>query len=72
VAILPLGAKASLVRRVFPVRLLRKVENDSQIQARLLSELSSLNAVLVKATAKNRFQRFLDKLFGAVKPPYPK
>ena len=48
--------------------LLRKVELDSQIQAKLLSELSNLNAVLVKATSKNRFQRFMDKLFGGVRP----
>ncbi|MBG8553174.1 hypothetical protein [Hymenobacter guriensis] len=48
--------------------LLRKVELDSQIQAKLLSELSNLNTVLVKATSKNRFQRFLDKLFGGVQP----
>lgn len=48
--------------------LLRKVELDSQIQAKLLAELSNLNTVLVKATAKNRFQRFMDKLFGGVQP----
>ncbi|QNH61989.1 hypothetical protein [Hymenobacter sediminicola] len=48
--------------------LLRKVEVDSQIQAKLLLELSNLNTVLVKATSKNRFQRFMDKLFGGVKP----
>ncbi|RSK30240.1 hypothetical protein [Hymenobacter metallilatus] len=48
--------------------LLRKVEVDSQIQAKLLAELSNLNTVLVKATSKNRFQRFMDKLFGGVKP----
>ncbi|QIX61232.1 hypothetical protein HER32_08600 [Hymenobacter sp. BT18] len=48
--------------------LLRKVELDSQIQAKLLSELSNLNTVLVKATSKNRFQRFMDKLFGGVRP----
>lgn len=48
--------------------LLRKVELDSQIQAKLLSELSNLNTVLVKATSKNRFQRFMDKLFGGVQP----
>ncbi|MCC2546011.1 hypothetical protein LJY25_06110 [Hymenobacter sp. BT175] len=48
--------------------LLRKVELDSQIQAKLLAELSNLNTVLVKATSKNRFQRFMDKLFGGVQP----
>ncbi|TGD78411.1 hypothetical protein [Hymenobacter wooponensis] len=48
--------------------LMRKVELDSQIQAKLLSELSNLNTVLVKATSKNRFQRFMDKLFGGVRP----
>ena len=48
--------------------LLRKVELDSQIQAKLLAEISNLNTVLVKATAKNSFQRFMDKLFGGVKP----
>ncbi|MBX0292691.1 hypothetical protein K3G63_19760 [Hymenobacter sp. HSC-4F20] len=48
--------------------LLRKIELDSQIQAKLLSELSNLNTVLVKATSKNRFQRFMDKLFGGVRP----
>ncbi|WP_139924829.1 hypothetical protein [Hymenobacter sp. DG01] len=48
--------------------LMRKVELDSQIQAKLLSELSNLNTVLVKATSKNRFQRFMDKLFGGVQP----
>ena len=58
---------ASLVSQVLPV--LRKVENDSQIQDRSLSELSKLNAVLMKATAKNCFQRFPNKLFGGVKPP---
>ncbi|MET4108494.1 hypothetical protein [Hymenobacter sp. UYP22] len=48
--------------------LLRKIELDSQVQAKLLLELSSLNTVLVKATSKNRFQRFMDSLFGGVKP----
>ncbi|MCB2409326.1 hypothetical protein [Hymenobacter lucidus] len=48
--------------------LLRKIELDSQIQAKLLSELANLNTVLVKATSKNRFQRFMDSLFGGVKP----
>ncbi|UYZ61946.1 hypothetical protein [Hymenobacter weizhouensis] len=48
--------------------LFRKIELDSQIQAKLLLELSNLNTVLVKATAKNRFQRFMDRLFGGVKP----
>lgn len=48
--------------------LLRKIEQDSQVQAKLLTELSNLNTVLVKATSKNRFQRFMDKLFGGVKP----
>ncbi|UOQ73660.1 hypothetical protein [Hymenobacter cellulosilyticus] len=48
--------------------LLRKIELDSQIQAKLLSELTNLNTVLVKATSKNRFQRFMDSLFGGVKP----
>ncbi|NVO84783.1 hypothetical protein [Hymenobacter terrestris] len=48
--------------------LLRKVELDSQIQAKLLLELSNLNTVLVKATSKNRLQRFMDSLFGGVKP----
>jgi len=48
--------------------LLRKIELDSQIQAKVLSELSNLNTVLVKATAKNRMQRGMDKLFGGVKP----
>ncbi|MDU0371013.1 hypothetical protein ACFPAF_11455 [Hymenobacter endophyticus] len=48
--------------------LLRKIELDSQVQAKLLLELSSLNTILVKATSKNRFQRFMDKLFGGVKP----
>ncbi|MBC6991494.1 hypothetical protein [Hymenobacter sp. BT491] len=48
--------------------LMRKIDLDSQIQAKLLSELSNLNTVLVKATSKNRFQRFMDQLFGGVRP----
>lgn len=48
--------------------LLRKIELDAQVDARLLTELSALNTVLVQATAKNRFQRFMDKLFGGVRP----
>ena len=51
--------------------LLRKIELDSQVQAKVLLELSTLNAVLVKATAKNSFQRGMDKLFGGVKPQSP-
>jgi hypothetical protein len=48
--------------------LMRKIEMDSQIQAKILTELSALNDVLVKATAKNRMQRAMDNLFGGVKP----
>ncbi|GAB2461977.1 hypothetical protein GCM10011375_13430 [Hymenobacter qilianensis] len=48
--------------------LMRKIEMDSQIQAKILTELSALNEVLVKATAKNRMQRAMDSLFGGVKP----
>ncbi|MBO3271085.1 hypothetical protein [Hymenobacter defluvii] len=48
--------------------LLRKIEIDSQVDAKLLAELSALNTVLVKATSKNRWQRFMDKLFGGVRP----
>ncbi|TGE19660.1 hypothetical protein [Hymenobacter elongatus] len=59
-----LGREVSATQR----ELLRKIELDSQIQAKLLLELSNLNTVLVKATSKNRFQRFMDSLFGGVKP----
>ncbi|KAA9331441.1 hypothetical protein F0P96_14450 [Hymenobacter busanensis] len=47
--------------------LLRKIELDAQVDAKLLSEISTLNDVLRKATAKNRWQRGMDKLFGGVK-----
>jgi hypothetical protein len=48
--------------------LLRKIELDSQIQAKVLMELGDLNKILVKATAKNRLQRAMDNVFGGVKP----
>ncbi|OUJ73794.1 hypothetical protein [Hymenobacter crusticola] len=48
--------------------LLRKIELDSQIQAKVLTELGDLNKILVKATAKNRLQRAMDSVFGGVKP----
>ncbi|AYA38182.1 hypothetical protein D3Y59_14715 [Hymenobacter oligotrophus] len=47
--------------------LLRKVELDAQVDAKLLAELSVMNEILRKATAKNRLQRGMDKLFGGVK-----
>lgn len=47
--------------------LLRKVELDAQVDAKLLAEMSTLNDILRKATAKNRWQRAMDKVFGGVK-----
>ncbi|RAK64010.1 hypothetical protein [Hymenobacter edaphi] len=47
--------------------LLRKIELDGQVDAKLLEQLTMMNRILRVATAKNRWQRGMDKLFGGVK-----